>query len=53
MWALWYHLLAGLRHLCYDAGHGFDIPTARKSSQAIIAGSVALTVLSLIIFFAF
>ncbi|MDQ7776517.1 succinate dehydrogenase, cytochrome b556 subunit [Paracoccus aminovorans] len=53
MWALWYHLLAGLRHLFYDAGRGLEIQTAQKSSQAIIAGSVVLAVLTLIIFFVF
>lgn len=53
MWSLWYHLLAGLRHLAYDAGYGLEIEEARKSSQALIAGSVVLAVLTLIIFFAF
>jgi len=53
MWALWYHLLAGLRHLFYDAGYGLEIGQAQKSSQALIAGSVVLAVLTLIIFFAF
>ncbi|WP_418024137.1 succinate dehydrogenase, cytochrome b556 subunit [Paracoccus sp. TD-10] len=53
MWALWYHLLAGLRHLAYDAGYGLEIEEARKSSQALIAGSVVLAVLTLIVFFVF
>ncbi len=53
MWSLWYHLLAGLRHLAYDAGHGLEIGQAHKSSQMIIVGSVALTVLTLLIFFLF
>lgn len=53
MWALWYHLLAGLRHLFYDAGHGLEIEQAEKSSVAILAGSVVLAVLTLIIFFLF
>lgn len=53
MWALWFHLLAGVRHLFYDAGYGMEIESARKSSQALIAGSVVLAVLTLIIFFAF
>ncbi|MDN3710819.1 succinate dehydrogenase, cytochrome b556 subunit [Paracoccus cavernae] len=53
MWALWYHLLAGIRHLFYDAGMGLEIESARKSSVAIIAGSVVLALLTLIIFFAF
>lgn len=52
MWSLWYHLLAGLRHLFYDAGRGMEIESARKSSNAIIAGSVVLAVITLILFFA-
>lgn len=50
-WALWFHTLAGIRHLFYDAGLGLEIDEANRSSWAIIIGSVALTVLSLIIFF--
>ncbi|RDW12323.1 succinate dehydrogenase, cytochrome b556 subunit [Paracoccus thiocyanatus] len=53
MWALWYHLLAGLRHLAYDAGYGLEIRQAQQSSRALIAGSVVLAVLTLIVFFAF
>ena len=53
MWALWYHLLAGLRHLFYDAGYGLEIETSQKSSQAVIAGSVVLALVTLIIFFLF
>lgn len=50
-WALWYHTLAGIRHLFYDAGHGLEIEAARKSSWAIVIGSVVLTLFSLILFF--
>lgn len=50
-WALWYHTLAGIRHLFYDAGIGLEIEQARKSSWMIIIGSVILTLLSIIIFF--
>jgi succinate dehydrogenase / fumarate reductase cytochrome b subunit len=49
LWALWYHYLAGLRHLYFDAGHGLDIETAEKLGWACIIGSVVLTVLTLII----
>lgn len=52
-WALWYHLLAGIRHLFYDAGHMLEIEEARKASWAIIIGSVVLTLLTLILFFIF
>ena len=48
-WAVWYHYLAGLRHLYFDAGHGLDIPTAEKLGWACIIGSVVLTVLTIII----
>lgn len=50
-WALWFHGLAGVRHLFYDMGVGIEMDQAQKSSWGIIIGSVALTVLSLIIFF--
>ena len=49
LWALWYHYLAGLRHLYFDAGHGLDIATAEKLGWACIIGSVVLTLLTLII----
>lgn len=53
MWALWFHLLSGIRHLFYDAGYGMEIAEAEKSSKALIAGSVVLAVLTLFIFFVF
>jgi succinate dehydrogenase / fumarate reductase cytochrome b subunit len=46
---LWYHYLAGLRHLYFDAGRGLDLPTAEKLGWACLIGSVVLTVLTLII----
>jgi succinate dehydrogenase / fumarate reductase cytochrome b subunit len=48
-WALWYHFLAGLRHLYYDAGKGLDIPTAEKLGWACIGGSVVLTVITILL----
>jgi len=49
LWAIWFHYLAGLRHLYYDAGKGLDVPTAEKLGWACIFGSVALTVLTIVI----
>lgn len=49
LWAVWYHYLAGLRHLYFDAGKGLDLPTAEKLGWACIIGSVVLTVITLII----
>ena len=47
LWAVWYHYLAGLRHLWWDAGHGLDLPTAEKLGWACVIGSVVLTVITL------
>ena len=44
---VWYHYLAGLRHLYFDAGHGLDIKTAERLGWACIVGSLVLTVLTL------
>lgn len=49
LWAVWYHYLAGLRHLYYDAGKGLDIPTAEKLGWAVIGGSVVLTIITIIL----
>ena len=46
---LWYHLLAGVRHLIWDNAVGLDIPTAYKLGWAVVTGSVVLTVLTLLI----
>lgn len=49
LWAIWYHYLAGLRHLYFDAGNGLDVETAEKLGWAVISGSIVLTALTLII----
>lgn len=49
LWAVWYHYLAGLRHLYYDASKGLDIPTAEKLGWAVIGGSVVLTIITIIL----
>ncbi len=49
LWAVWYHYLAGLRHLYFDAGRGLDIPTAEKLGWVCIIGSVVLTVITILL----
>lgn len=44
--AFFYHLLNGLRHLAWDAGWGFDLPTTYKSGWAALIGTAVLTVLA-------
>lgn len=43
--ALFYHFANGIRHLLWDAGYGFDLPTMHRTGYAVIAGCVGLTVL--------
>lgn len=49
IWAVWYHFLAGLRHLYFDSGRGLDIPTAEKLGWGCIFGSVVLTLITVTI----
>lgn len=49
VWALWYHALAGARHLYWDAGHGLELETAEKLGWAVVIGSVVLTVITMLI----
>lgn len=49
IWAVWYHYLAGLRHLWFDSGRGLDIPTAEKLGWGVILGSVGLTLITIAI----
>lgn len=49
LWAVWYHYLAGLRHLLWDTGRGMDIETAEKLGWACVIGSVVLTLITIIL----
>lgn len=48
VWALWYHTLAGVRHLIWDAGYGLEVETAEKMGLAVIGGSLILTIITLL-----
>jgi len=43
-WALFYHLLAGIRHLIWDTGHGFALKNVYRSGWTVVVLSVVLTV---------
>ncbi|MEL7254038.1 MAG: succinate dehydrogenase, cytochrome b556 subunit [Pseudomonadota bacterium] len=49
VWALWYHLLAGVRHLIWDNAVMLDIPTAEKLGWACVGGSVLLTIITVVL----
>ena len=44
--ALYFHFCAGIRHFFWDAGYGYDLATAQRSSYAILVAAVVLTVLT-------
>lgn len=48
VWALWYHALAGLRHLWWDTGRGLEVETAEKLGLGVIAGSFLLTLITIL-----
>jgi succinate dehydrogenase / fumarate reductase cytochrome b subunit len=42
--ALFYHFCNGIRHLSWDAGKGFDLPTMHRTGQLVFAATIVLTV---------
>jgi succinate dehydrogenase / fumarate reductase cytochrome b subunit len=47
--SLWYHTLAGVRHLIWDSGHMLSIESAERAGQIIILVSVLLTIFTVIV----
>jgi succinate dehydrogenase / fumarate reductase cytochrome b subunit len=43
--SLFFHLANGIRHLCWDAGYGFEIKTAETSGWVVVAAAAVLTVI--------
>jgi succinate dehydrogenase / fumarate reductase cytochrome b subunit len=43
LWAFLHHFCAGIRYLVLDLDVGTDLPAARASSWAVLAVSIALT----------
>lgn len=41
--AFFYHLLNGIRHLAWDAGWGFELPTVYRTGWAVLIATVILT----------
>lgn len=49
VWALWYHTLAGIRHLIWDNAMMLEIDKAEALGWAIIIGSACLTLFTIIV----
>ena len=46
--ALWYHFCAGLRHLRWDIGNGFELEQVHASGRLVLIATAVLTVLTVI-----
>ncbi|WP_179378241.1 succinate dehydrogenase, cytochrome b556 subunit [Jannaschia marina] len=49
IWALWYHTLAGIRHLIWDAGYLLEVDQAEQLGWGIIIASVCLTLFTVVV----
>ena len=49
IWALWYHTLAGVRHLMWDNAMGLDLSVAYRLGWAVVIGSFVLTALTVLV----
>jgi succinate dehydrogenase / fumarate reductase cytochrome b subunit len=44
VWSLAYHLLNGIRHLAWDFGYGFALPTANKTGVLVFTLSILIAI---------
>jgi succinate dehydrogenase / fumarate reductase cytochrome b subunit len=49
--SLFYHLCNGIRHMFWDTGRGFDLPTLYASGWTMLAVSTVLTLITWVIAF--
>jgi succinate dehydrogenase / fumarate reductase cytochrome b subunit len=45
-WALFHHLLGGIRHLIWETGRGFEHPQREWLAHATLYGGIALTLIA-------
>lgn len=51
-WALFHHLLGGIRHVMWDSGYGLDAPLRDQLAWATLIGGFVLTILVWILAYA-
>jgi succinate dehydrogenase / fumarate reductase, cytochrome b subunit len=44
-WALFHHLLGGIRHIVWETGYGLEHPQREWLAQATLYGGIALTLI--------
>jgi succinate dehydrogenase / fumarate reductase cytochrome b subunit len=51
-WALFHHMLGGVRHALWDVGYGLDDPLREQLAQATLIGGLGLTIIVWVIGYA-
>jgi succinate dehydrogenase / fumarate reductase cytochrome b subunit len=51
-WALAYHFFNGIRHLFWDTGYGFDVPTANATGITVFVVSFLVTIAGFVLAYA-
>lgn len=46
LFSFYYHTFAGIRHLCWDVGWGFERDVAKKTGWLVVISAVVLTALT-------
>lgn len=49
VWAVWYHLIFGVRHLIWDSGRMLDVETSERYAMGGVIASVLLTILVVVV----
>ena len=44
-WALIHHTLGGIRHLIWDMGLGFELPSVERGAQITLGGGIVITII--------
>jgi succinate dehydrogenase / fumarate reductase cytochrome b subunit len=44
--SLWYHFCNGIRHLAWDWGYGYELPTVHLSGRAVVVATAILTLVT-------
>jgi succinate dehydrogenase / fumarate reductase cytochrome b subunit len=50
--ALFYHFCNGIRHLAWDAGHGYDLETVTRSGWFTVGAAIGLTLFAWVLGYA-
>ena len=50
-WAIFHHMLGGLRHFIWDIGKGFEVKTVDQLAAITLLGGVLLTLIFWLVFF--